>query len=100
MEMMTEPMSSGCHGTCDRLCRGLIKWVLLSTEGFHAYFLVNLPTCQQRGMSTVPCYTKEAQTEEAILTKGQSWALPSGQPGSNWGLQVGDLLWAHPHWVP
>lgn len=74
--------------------------MLLSTEDFHAYFLVNLPTLQQRGMSTVPCYTEKAQTEEAILTKGQSWALPPGQPGSNVGVQVGDLLWAHPCWGP
>lgn len=45
-------------------------------------------------MSTVPYYTEEAQSEEAILTKGQSWALLPGQLGSSVGVQVGDLLQA------
>lgn len=63
----------------------------LSTDGFCACFLVNLP---HRGARLLCCYTEEAQTEEAILTEGQRWALPSGQPGFRVGVQVGDLLWA------
>lgn len=42
----------------------------------------------------MPWDTEEAQTEEAILTEGQSWVLLPGQLGFSVGVQVGDLLGA------